>query len=612
MNVSVHAINRVGGFFLIALTLTFMTGCGSVSPSKKSSATRYSLVASPTSLSFGNATVSTSISREVTLTNNGTGAVKLSGVSVSGAGFSASGMTSGTSLEPNEVAKLSVTFAPSSFGNTIGSIAITSNAPAVSVALSGSGAGISASAAGAPACGINNNQDAVILSNYDTFTPPPVGDSYIDPFTGCTITRITDSVADNAGYAVYYSSISAINANGDYILVTNTFNGGWILKAGTNLSGVKPGTTIIADFPNQCRWDISNPLVCYYIEHSSVKKYTLSGSCTSSSNCPINKSTIASISGYSSTNMPDEADISQDGTTLFFIGYNSNGTMDLNTFNLNTLSVTNWYTTQCAGSPGTQPGCIHKTQLSALGEPIVTYPNNGSSGESGTVWYHAASGVMTQTHLQNNTSHLDSGLDINGNSIFLQDRLDKSVGQDACPDRQWSGSIGGGGSDMSSPSAPASGTCVFNKNWASPHISYRGGPGQPWFTISFFDTRSPGPEFFTTDGNYVPPTCTQEHTTTSGTCWYPHEAEVDMVNISTNMNAAGSGPLGAVYRMAQARSRTEENLWVQITATMSHNGAFIAFNSNMAHVSGCSSNIQGNTGCGDVYIISAAGGAPLF
>ncbi len=419
-------------------------------------------------------------------------------------------------------------------------------------------------------------------------------------------------MADSAGYAVYYASISPLNANGNYILVTNTVNGGWILKAGVNLSGVTPGTTIIANFPNQARWDISNPLVSYYIGGSSVTKYTLTGACTSSSNCSVSSSTVGTISGYSSVNMPDEADISQDGTTLFFIGYNSSGTMDFDTYNLSTGAVTKWYTTSCTGSEGTQPGCVHKTQLSALNEPIITFTGGGSGSEGGTIWYHGTPGSATQTHLQNNTNHMDSGLDANGNSIFIQDRLDSSIGNDPCPNGQQEGSSGGGGTDLSQIGSPTTGLCVFNKDWASPHYSYRGGPSQPWFTASFFDTRSPGPEFFVGNGSYVSPTCTQVNTTTSGECWYPYEGEVDVVNVATNMNSAGTGSLANVYRMAHARSRSQENFWVQVTATMNHmpGNIFIAFNSNMAHNSGCSN--SGTNGCGDVYIISGSGGIPLF
>jgi hypothetical protein len=196
----------------------------------------------------------------------------------------------------------------------------------------------------------------------------------------------------------------------------------------------------------------------------------------------------------------------------------------------------------------------------------------------------------------------------------LQDRLDSSIGNDPCPSGQWPDQTGMGGSDLSQIDTPTSGTCVFNKDWASPHFSYRGGPTQPWFVISFFDTRTPGPEYFTGTSDYVAPTCTQTDTTTSGTCWYQYEDEIVAVNIATDMNAAGTAPLATVYRLAQARSRSLENFWVQVTATINHvpGSIYAAFNSNMANHSGCTSNVQNANGCGDVYIISGTSGIPLF
>src|SRR5258706_2536246 len=76
-----------------------------------------------------------------TLTNNGNSNVTISGVTITGAGFSTSGVTSGPILSPNQSATVTVAFAPTVAQNFTGSVGVTSNAtnsPAT-IALSGVG-----------------------------------------------------------------------------------------------------------------------------------------------------------------------------------------------------------------------------------------------------------------------------------------------------------------------------------------------------------------------------------------------------------------------------------------------------------------------------------------
>jgi Abnormal spindle-like microcephaly-assoc'd, ASPM-SPD-2-Hydin/Fibronectin type III domain len=96
----------------------------------------------PSSLSFGNVNDGTNSSQTVTLTNNGNSNITISSVTVSGAGFSASGVSNGTVLTPNQTATLTVTFAPVNPGAVTGaSVTIASNATnsPTNVTLSGTG-----------------------------------------------------------------------------------------------------------------------------------------------------------------------------------------------------------------------------------------------------------------------------------------------------------------------------------------------------------------------------------------------------------------------------------------------------------------------------------------
>ena len=98
------------------------------------------LSVSPASLSFGNVTTGSSAANTLTLTNTGNANVTLSSHSVSGTGFSVSGLALPLTLSPKQSASFAVDFAPRSAGNVTGSVTIASNAKnsPVKVALSGS------------------------------------------------------------------------------------------------------------------------------------------------------------------------------------------------------------------------------------------------------------------------------------------------------------------------------------------------------------------------------------------------------------------------------------------------------------------------------------------
>jgi hypothetical protein len=104
-------------------------------------AATYLLSASPTSLSFGNVNTSASSTLPVTLQNSGNSNVAISNISVSGAGFNASGVSAGTTLAPGQTATLNVSFAPAATGSVTGGVAVTSNATnsPTTISLTGNG-----------------------------------------------------------------------------------------------------------------------------------------------------------------------------------------------------------------------------------------------------------------------------------------------------------------------------------------------------------------------------------------------------------------------------------------------------------------------------------------
>src|SRR5207302_1041005 len=181
-------------------------------------ATTFLLGANPTGLNFGNVNVGSTSSLSVTLTNNGNSNVTISSVTVSGTGFTASGVASGTVLKPNQTTALNAAFAPTAAGSVIGSVSVVSNASNSPAAIALNGSAVTPT--GRPLCGQLNDGLPHIPPNWDTFTPPATGQSYVDPAFGCTVKRITNGSAEEAlwdGKAPslmnFYSTLSAMNAS---------------------------------------------------------------------------------------------------------------------------------------------------------------------------------------------------------------------------------------------------------------------------------------------------------------------------------------------------------------------------------------------------------------
>jgi hypothetical protein len=95
----------------------------------------------PTSVSFGNVNVGSSSTQGVTVTNAGNSNVQISGITVSGTGYTLSGATTPVTLTPSQTMTFSVIFTPTAAGSVSGSVTVTSNATGspATIPLSGSG-----------------------------------------------------------------------------------------------------------------------------------------------------------------------------------------------------------------------------------------------------------------------------------------------------------------------------------------------------------------------------------------------------------------------------------------------------------------------------------------
>jgi hypothetical protein len=165
------------------------------------------LGANPTSLNFGSVATGSSSSLTVTLTNNGNSNLTISGVTVSGARFSASGVTSGLTLTPSQTATLTVQFAPTSAGNATGSVSVASNAtnsPAT-ISLSGSSHSVTLSWTASLSTGV---------TGYYVYRGTTSGQySKLNPTAPVSATQLTFTDPNVQSGTTYYYAVTAVNSS---------------------------------------------------------------------------------------------------------------------------------------------------------------------------------------------------------------------------------------------------------------------------------------------------------------------------------------------------------------------------------------------------------------
>src|SRR5712692_3644413 len=103
-----------------------------------------SLAPSPSSLSFGTVQVGTSQTLQETLTNSGGSSLSISQATVTGSGFSVSGLNLPATLAAGQSATFNVMFAPQSGGAASGKLSVTSDASSAALGVSLSGTGVTA------------------------------------------------------------------------------------------------------------------------------------------------------------------------------------------------------------------------------------------------------------------------------------------------------------------------------------------------------------------------------------------------------------------------------------------------------------------------------------
>ncbi|MGD0401718.1 MAG: choice-of-anchor D domain-containing protein [Candidatus Acidiferrales bacterium] len=124
------------------LGLSSCTGTtGTKPPAKTTGSGQAEISAIPNTAGFGNVSTGTSNSQTISLTNNGTASLVISNATVTGNGFSITGLSAPITIPAGSNTTFNAVFAPGTAGAVTGSISLMSNAPnsTLTIALSGSG-----------------------------------------------------------------------------------------------------------------------------------------------------------------------------------------------------------------------------------------------------------------------------------------------------------------------------------------------------------------------------------------------------------------------------------------------------------------------------------------
>ena len=173
---------------------------------------------SPASLSFGNVTTETSSApQNVTITNTGNSNVTISQISLSGAGYSATGGSTPVTLSPLQNLILTVQFSPTAAGSVNRSISIVSNASGSPASVSLTGTGV---AAVQHSVALTWTASTSTVSGYNVYRSTVSGGPYTKISSSLVaVLNYTDSTVQSG--TTYYYVTTAVNSSGDESVYSN-------------------------------------------------------------------------------------------------------------------------------------------------------------------------------------------------------------------------------------------------------------------------------------------------------------------------------------------------------------------------------------------------------
>lgn len=169
------------------------------------------LSSSQAALNFSSVNLGARKTLPVVFTNTGASHVTISNVTISGAGFTASGVQSGQILAPGQAATLNVTFDPAATGAHGGKVALTSDAADSSVDIALSGTGMQPPASHSATLGWAASTSTVM--GYNVYRSTISGGPYTKlTEAAATTTQSIDSAVTSG--QTYYYVVTSVESSG--------------------------------------------------------------------------------------------------------------------------------------------------------------------------------------------------------------------------------------------------------------------------------------------------------------------------------------------------------------------------------------------------------------
>ena len=174
---------------------------------------------SPSSLSFGNLSLQSTATQNVTLKNTGGINITISGITVTGSGFGFSSLSPGYSLPPNQIVTFQISFRPQASGPASGNVSILSSSLATPASISVSGAGVTSAPTATPTSPspvphsvvLSWGPSASSVTGYRVYRDDGSG---LAPITS-VIPDLTYTDATVVSGSTYHYAVTAVAAAGD-------------------------------------------------------------------------------------------------------------------------------------------------------------------------------------------------------------------------------------------------------------------------------------------------------------------------------------------------------------------------------------------------------------
>jgi hypothetical protein len=145
-----------------------------------------------------------------TVTNTGNSNVTISGLNVSGTGFSASGLTASETLTPNQSVTVTAQFAPGAGGAVSGSVSITSNATNSPAAIALSGTGVAATP---HSVALSWTASSSPVSGYNVYRGTTSNGPYPTKLNSSLVTAVDYTDTTVADGTTYYYVVTSVNSS---------------------------------------------------------------------------------------------------------------------------------------------------------------------------------------------------------------------------------------------------------------------------------------------------------------------------------------------------------------------------------------------------------------